>query len=50
MTSDEDVVSYSVWTLLPNLNSTKIRLTKIRQKTPNQIILHTLQQFHNCGL
>jgi len=45
MTSDEEVVSYSVWTLLPNSNS-----MKIRQKTPNQIMLHALQQFHNCGL
>jgi hypothetical protein len=33
MASDEDVVSYSVWTLLTNSNYMKIRLMKIRQKT-----------------
>jgi hypothetical protein len=26
MTSDEEVMSYPAWTLLPNLNSKKIRL------------------------
>jgi hypothetical protein len=33
MASDEEVVSYSVWTLLSNSNSMKIKLMKMRQKT-----------------
>jgi hypothetical protein len=38
MASDEELVSYSVWTLLPNSNS-----MKIRQNIPNQIMLKALQ-------
>jgi len=50
MASAEEVVSYPVWTLLPNSNSMKVTLKTMwsRTQTPNQIMLQVFYQFYNC--